>query len=255
MPVGLYFLMLLLPRIDPRKANYKVFEGSYYKLRLILALFIGLINAGVIWGVLNNSNAIHKFLPASIFLMFMLIGNYMGNFRPNYFVGIKVPWTLNSDEVWIRTHKLAGKLWFWGGLAGIVLYFITERLDWVIIPLTILLVLVPMVYSYIIYQKAGDKKPWIVTWYCYNRSGSCNYCKLHNLIPLNAAARWIKRLSFLHCILLLFWQWIFPLSLHLSLFFYLCWYNCSVKYVSAMLFGIFINNRPGCLQCDDLCIN
>jgi uncharacterized membrane protein len=159
MPVGLYFLMLLLPRIDPRKANYKVFEGSYYKLRLILALFIGLINAGVIWGVVNNSNAIHKFLPASIFLMFMLIGNYMGNFRPNYFVGIKVPWTLNSDEVWIRTHKLAGKLWFWGGLAGIVLYFITERLDWVIIPLTILLVLVPMVYSYIIYQKAGDKKP------------------------------------------------------------------------------------------------
>lgn len=158
MPVGLYFLMLLLPRIDPRKANYKVFEGSYYKLRLILALFIGLINAGVIWGVINNSNAIHKFLPASIFLMFMLIGNYMGNFRPNYFVGIKVPWTLNSDEVWIRTHKLAGKLWFWGGLAGIVLYFITERLDWVIIPLTILLVLVPMVYSYIIYQKAGDKK-------------------------------------------------------------------------------------------------
>jgi uncharacterized membrane protein len=158
MPVGLYFLMLLLPRIDPRKANYKVFEGSYYKLRLILALFIGLINAGVIWGVINNSNAIHKFLPASIFLMFMLIGNYMGNFRPNYFVGIKVPWTLNSDEVWIRTHKPAGKLWFWGGLAGIVLYFITERLDWVIIPLTILLVLVPMVYSYIIYQKAGDKK-------------------------------------------------------------------------------------------------
>ena len=158
MPVGLYFLMLLLPRIDPRKANYKVFEGSYYKLRLILAVFIGLINAGVIWGVINNSNAIHKFLPASIFLMFMLIGNYMGNFRPNYFVGIKVPWTLNSDEVWIRTHKLAGKLWFWGGLAGILLYFITERLDWVIIPLTILLVLVPMVYSYIIYQKAGDKK-------------------------------------------------------------------------------------------------
>lgn len=158
MPVGLYFLMLLLPRIDPRKANYQVFEGSYYKLRLIMAVFIGLINAGVIWGVANQTNAMQKFLPLTIFLVLMLIGNYMGNFRPNYFVGIKVPWTLNSDEVWVRTHKLAGKLWFWGSLAGILFYFVTERLDLVMIPLMIVLVLVPIVYSYIIYQKAGDKK-------------------------------------------------------------------------------------------------
>lgn len=158
MPVGLYFLMLLLPRIDPRKANYQVFEGSYYKLRLIMAVFIGLINAGVIWGVANQTNAMQKFLPLTIFLLLMLIGNYMGNFRPNYFVGIKVPWTLNSDEVWVRTHKLAGKLWFWGSLAGILFYFVTERLDLVMIPLMIVLVLVPIVYSYIIYQNAGDKK-------------------------------------------------------------------------------------------------
>ena len=158
MPVGLYFLMLLLPRIDPRKANYEVFAGSYYKLRLIMAVFFGLINAGVIWGVVNQTNAMQKFLPVTIFLLLMLIGNYMGNFRPNYFVGIKVPWTLNSDEVWIRTHKLAGKLWFWGSFAGIILYFVTERMDWVMIPLMIILVLVPIVYSYIIYQNVGDKK-------------------------------------------------------------------------------------------------
>ncbi len=158
MPLGLYFLMLVLPKIDPRKANYTVFEGSYYKLRLIMAIFIGLINMAVIWGIVNNANSIQKFIPLTIFFLFMLIGNYMGNIRPNYFVGIKVPWTLNSDEVWIRTHKMAGKLWFWGSLAGVVLYFIVDNIQWIMIPLLAILVVVPIVYSYVIYQKIEGMK-------------------------------------------------------------------------------------------------
>ena len=155
MPIGLYFLMLVLPKIDPRKANYVVFEGSYYRIRLIMAIFIGLIDSVVIWGVVSNTNAIHKLLPITIFLLLMLIGNYMGNFRPNYFVGIKVPWTLNSDEVWVRTHKLAGKLWFWGSLAGMALYFVVPSPEWIFVPLLVILVMVPIVYSYVIYQKLG----------------------------------------------------------------------------------------------------
>lgn len=156
LPLGLYFLMLLLPRIDPRKANYAVFEGSYYKLRLIMAIFIGMINTGVIWGIVNNANSIQKLMPLTFFFLFMLIGNYMGNIRPNYFVGIKVPWTLNSDVVWIRTHKMAGKLWFWSSLAGIVLYFIVGNIQWVMIPLLVIMVVVPIVYSYVIYQKLKE---------------------------------------------------------------------------------------------------
>ena len=146
-------MMLVLPRLDPRKANYAIFEGSYYKLRLIMAIFFGLINTTVIWGVVNNANSVQRFIPLTIFFLFMLIGNYMGNIRPNYFVGIKVPWTLNSDEVWVRTHKMAGKLWFWGSLAGILLYFVVDKMERVFIPLLIVLVVVPIVYSYVIYQK------------------------------------------------------------------------------------------------------
>jgi len=153
LPLGLYFMMLVLPRLDPRKANYAIFEGSYYKLRLIMAVFFGLINTTVIWGVVNNANSVQRFIPLTIFFLFMLIGNYMGNIRPNYFVGIKVPWTLNSDEVWVLTHKMAGKLWFWGSLAGILLYFVVDKMEWIFIPLLIILVVVPIVYSYVIYQK------------------------------------------------------------------------------------------------------
>ena len=121
-----------------------------------MAIFIGLINTGVIWGIVHNTNLIHRFLPIAIFFLFMLIGNYMGNIRPNYFVGIKVLWTLNRDVVWVRTHKMAGKLWFWASLAGIVLYFIVGNILWVMIPLLVIMVVVPIVYSYVIYQKLKE---------------------------------------------------------------------------------------------------
>ena len=158
LPLGLYFMMLILPRIDPRKANYAVFSDSYFKLRLIMAIFIGFLDSAIIWSVVNKTDSVQKLIPVSILFLLMLIGNYLGNVRPNYFVGIKVPWTLNSDEVWIRTHKLAGKLWFWGSLAAILLFFVVDKFAVIFIPLLIILVVVPIVYSYVIYQNAGDKK-------------------------------------------------------------------------------------------------
>ncbi|NEW82537.1 MAG: SdpI family protein [Mariniphaga sp.] len=79
------------------------------------------------------------------------------NIRPNYFVGIKVPWTLNSDAVWIRTHKLAGKLWFWGGLIGIAALLVFKNPTMVLVPILIIITIVPVVFSYIIYQKIGNQ--------------------------------------------------------------------------------------------------
>ena len=77
--------------------------------------------------------------------------------KQNYFVGIKVPWTLNNDEVWIRTHKLAGKLWFWGGILGIVSLFFVKNAALVMLPIIIVITVVPIVYSYIIYQKIANQ--------------------------------------------------------------------------------------------------
>ncbi|MEI6275147.1 MAG: SdpI family protein [Prolixibacteraceae bacterium] len=156
LPLGLYIMMLVLPKIDPKGGNYVVFKESYFKLRLIMCIFIGFLDSAIIWSVVNKTDSVQKLLPLTIFFLLMLIGNYMGNIRPNYFVGIKVPWTLNSDEVWIRTHKMAGKLWFWGSLVAIGLYFVVDKFEWVMVPLLVILVVVPIVYSYVIYKKLGD---------------------------------------------------------------------------------------------------
>lgn len=158
LPIGLYFLLLVLPKIDPRKDNYALFDTQYFRLRLIMTLFIGFIDSAILYGLVNSTDAIHQYLPLAILGLFMLIGNYMGSFRPNYFVGIKVPWTLNSDEVWVRTHKMAGKLWFWGSLAGMLVFLVIKRIDLILIPLLIILVVVPIVYSYIIYQRISGRE-------------------------------------------------------------------------------------------------
>ena len=97
LPLGIYLLMLALPFIDPRKSNYESFSVTYYKLRVILGLFIGIITTMIIYNQLHGIVNLGLFVPISVFLLFTLIGNYMGTFRQNYFVGIKVPWTLNNE--------------------------------------------------------------------------------------------------------------------------------------------------------------
>ena len=157
LPLGLYLLMLVLPFIDPRKSNYEIFSDTYYKLRIILTVFIGTIDTVIIYNSLHGIEKMGLIIPILIMLIFTLLGNYMGNIRPNYFVGIKVPWTLNNDVVWIKTHKLAGKLWFWGGLIGIVSLFLVENSTFVMLPIILIITVVPIVYSYIIYQKIANQ--------------------------------------------------------------------------------------------------
>lgn len=157
LPLGVYFLMLILPFIDPRKSNYEVFSSTYLKLRVILGLFIGIIDSLIIYNQLHGIVKLGLFVPISVFILFAILGNYMGTIRPNYFVGIKVPWTLNSDEVWIRTHKMAGRLWFWGGIAGVLsLLFIKDPI-FSLVPILTIIVIVPIIYSYIVYQKVSKQ--------------------------------------------------------------------------------------------------
>ena len=157
LPLGLYLLLIVVPFIDPRKSNYLLFSSTYFKIRVILSAFLGLLNTVVIYNELHGISKIGSFVPISVFILFTLLGIYMGNISPNYFVGIKVPWTLNNDEVWIRTHKLAGKLWFWGCILGIVSLFFVKNAALVMFPVIIVITVVPIVYSYIIYQKIANQ--------------------------------------------------------------------------------------------------
>ena len=94
------------------------------------------------------------FIQILISLLFILLGNVMGRFKYNYFVGIKTPWTLANEEVWRRTHRMAGPIWVIAGILNILLTITgVDFYGIAFIIIMVAIVIVPIVYSYIIYKK------------------------------------------------------------------------------------------------------
>lgn len=107
--VGLYLLLLLVPKINPRKRNYALFQDSYYKLRFVIAVFLTGLTVTILLNGLGYDINVAKVVGLSVLLLLALIGNYLSTIRPNWFMGIRTPWTLSSDAVWKQTHQLVGK--------------------------------------------------------------------------------------------------------------------------------------------------
>jgi len=115
--VGTVLLMHWLPRIDPRR-NLNHSKNALQRIGLGTTAFLALVSVGVIQASRTGSpDAVLHLLPFALLLFFALVGNYLTSLRPNYFAGIRTPWTLESDSVWRKTHRLGGKLMFWGSLA------------------------------------------------------------------------------------------------------------------------------------------
>lgn len=140
-----------LPRISPRNFEVTTFQATYDQIvALVIALF-GFLHVLSLAGAVHGKFEMGRTLLAGLFLFFALMGNLMGQVQRNFWVGIRVPWTLSSELVWNDTHRLAAWLWVGAGLIGMVL----ALLGWGSVGLGVLLVavLVPVVYSYFHYKK------------------------------------------------------------------------------------------------------
>jgi len=153
MAFGIYFLMLFLPRIDPLRKNYEKFKKPYYFLRLYLLLFflaLYLFNIAAAYGYKFD---IRYFIIPLISLLFLGMGFIMPKLERNFFVGIRTPWTLQSDLVWQKTHKMAGAVFVLMGLLSFLTIFLGEKGFIVFIVMVLVLSLSPMLYSYLLYRK------------------------------------------------------------------------------------------------------
>jgi len=89
-------------------------------------------------------------------LFLIITGLFMPKIKRNYFVGIKTPWTLQSDEVWIKTHKFAGKsMVVGGGLAFLTVFLKSQVAFGFFIVIVLTSALLPIVYSYLLYRRKG----------------------------------------------------------------------------------------------------
>lgn len=107
---GVWLLLLLLPLADPRRRSYGEFAGVYRLLRTVVVGIVfatDLLTLGRALGLGFDPRTASALLVAALLLV---IGNLLPRVRPTWFVGIRTPWTLSSDEVWRRTHRLGGRL-------------------------------------------------------------------------------------------------------------------------------------------------
>ena len=153
-------LFNVLPKLDPRRANYAKFIDTYWLIANAVILFI-LIGHGMIVATgLGYPVKVDRFMPIGVGLLFIVLGNYLTRVEPNWFVGIRTPWTLSSDTVWRKTHRTGGWLMVLGGLAVTASAFLPQS---AFLPLLIGAVLVmaviPIVQSYILWKREQHDRP------------------------------------------------------------------------------------------------
>jgi len=152
--IGIYAGMLLLPLIDPRRANYARFLNAYRAVRTGLVLFLTLLYGVTIAITLGYEINISRVVPIALGVLFIVIGNFLTQVRHNYFMGIKTPWTLASEEVWRKTHRVGGFLFVAAGIVSILAAFLSAPVNfWLAIGSLLGAALITTIYSALIYKR------------------------------------------------------------------------------------------------------
>lgn len=151
--VALVGLFLVIPQIDPLKANIAKFRGTFNWFIVAFVaytLFVyGLTMASALGYQFNMTYAL---LPI-VGLLFIGAGYMMGKAKRNFFIGIRTPWTLSSETVWDETHKFGSKLFMFGGAVTILCAFLGENGIWLMLVAMLAAAFVPIVYSYILWRR------------------------------------------------------------------------------------------------------
>lgn len=149
-------LFILITKIDPKKENFKKFDRAFSIFRLVFNIFFTAIITIMIMSATGNSvlNTTSSILFL-VGLLLAIIGNYLPKFKHNYSAGIKTPWTLASQSVWQKTHRMAGPIWIIGGIISAILALILPSNISIIALIIIVLIitLIPIIYSYIEFQR------------------------------------------------------------------------------------------------------
>ena len=152
--VAMTVLFNVLPKVDPRRENYAKFLGSYWLIANAVTVFILVAHALILANGLGYTVQVDRLMPLGIGLLLVFLGNYLTRVEPNWFIGIRTPWTLSSDTVWRKTHRTGGFLFV---IAGLVLAAGSFAPRGVFLPLlvgTIVIVsLIPVVQSYVLWKK------------------------------------------------------------------------------------------------------
>lgn len=112
-------IMAVVPMIDPRSGNLARSSGFYYAVWYGELAVMSVAHAGLIMAAMGLVVNVGQILFIVVGGLFVLMGNYMGKSRPNWFAGFRTPWTLSSDYSWQKTHRITGWMFMLTGAATI----------------------------------------------------------------------------------------------------------------------------------------
>jgi uncharacterized membrane protein len=158
--IFVYFLLTNIYRIDPKKYAADNKE-RLQRIAFAVVIFMSALLSFIIYSSTQTSIKLDAgIIFSGVGLLFAVIGNYLPNLKPNYFAGLRLPWTLENPDNWRKTHALAGRLWFVGGLfIAVICFFIPTVAAIIVFALVMCIItIIPCVYSYRIY-KAQKRHP------------------------------------------------------------------------------------------------
>ncbi|GAB4332179.1 MAG: SdpI family protein [Flammeovirgaceae bacterium] len=146
----IYALFWAIPKIDP-KLQKESMGNKYNHIKLIVMILISSISSLFIYSSANQGIAVFSLLTSIICAFIMLLGNYLPTVKPNYFIGIRTPWTLSNEDNWLKTHRVGGRIYLIGGFVCLILNLVFPKMSVVFLITLIGILILPVFYSFYVY--------------------------------------------------------------------------------------------------------
>lgn len=154
LPLGIYLLMKFLPKIDPKRKAYQIHAKAYQATLFAVYIMISVFSWIGVLTVKGFTFDVSRIALLSMGALFIVIGNFMPQIRQNYFFGIRTPWTLASEEVWKKTHRMGGYSFTIAGILAVSLgLFWKAQLLFIVFIIIGIASLIPTLYAYLLYRK------------------------------------------------------------------------------------------------------
>ncbi len=151
--IGLLILFILIPKIDPLKANINKFRKYFDGFIVLIMIFLFYIYLLTLFWNLGFRFDMGRLMVPALGILFYYCGILVENAKRNWFIGIRTPWTLSNEKVWEKTHKIGGKLFKIAGLIALLGIFFPNYAFYFILVPVLLVAVYTIAYSYFEYQK------------------------------------------------------------------------------------------------------
>jgi uncharacterized membrane protein len=154
-----WFIMRAIPHVDPRRANYAKFSGMYDWLIILILTFMLGLHVVTLLAATGSAVRMDRVMMPAVGVFIAIMGLMIPRAHPNWFIGIRTPWTLTSDLSWERTHKLGGSLFVVLGVLMVVSTFLAPEIAiWILVAAAVAITVFLFAYSYQVWKSDPSKR-------------------------------------------------------------------------------------------------